>query len=917
MMDYINQLTELRANSTDSTLIRNSLRYVGMDPNGMQYEVYMKIGSHDTDNEYEKKGAAYSNELIVQTFVFPDGSFGSSGASKWIFKDTDGNYYPTNQLYREHNLSWWLRHHIIQLSVSWWYIIRDLTIVCAPYGSYKGSRFGIGGTYVIEPLVEAGGAPVLGLALEVADLFDGNTMQYVSNIPKYIRYRGYTAFGDSDDPYERLGTESGADVSKLRIKSSFEIRPRYALIDGSITLPEVEKILSLYNHPDNWHKQYLNAIFVSKSSQTGINLVGTARVYETRPAWNSGSKNQALYRALRIDSHDKEIEELELMKLEQRTKGLYRDYKFPDKFEVCVNMMCVTIPNGVTINQLLYERVDKRSRIAAVPKRAYKIVAVDNIIQRDRNILSDQLDNTEYCDYDTCNYPTISPIPTNIDYSTYDIYYQDDIVRRLEPLIRKHFVYNNVSTFEELIIKFGALPNHIIITLNHIISTGIALIDRFGFKCYLRQKDGVFFTTRSSIAAEPNISYDVSYYNSNLIGVSEGTLSEVLREGISKQVTLLLQETGPILNITINELRAKLDILGSTSILDRIRFIEKSVELGINDLIDAIRKVDYVISMLETSDNPEQLINDLQSNIFPDYSTRVFAVLWLYQTSIFATYEPVHHISHIQELINKGASAATIEKNCEYNSTNESLYTMSANKESTVIVHDMYAELPQRRHGGSSAKIANVQGNIRIFKIDERRWRNVRDNERCSYRLFLRKMRGEMASEYDRKFSSYGTWITKGQGMKIVRRTLEPGSSATMIRSSRRTGIVCDTMQITVILYHMYTLGINLPLLTNDNGRDELRSIQDKMFKGMDVTDEVRKKAVKGAYSTSKNINKLDPDIYGLKILRKNPEGKIEPQRQYIDNNFAFYLYKYTYIYKSPKISGEAGNVRKRSVVHY
>jgi hypothetical protein len=344
--------------------------------------------------------------------------------------------------------------------------------------------------------------------------------------------QGYIRFTETDSVFVNE-IINGVSTERKIIKSAFSKKLRYAFISGNTPSTRVNSILELFNSDENMDGEYIKVLIGSRVTRDGINFQNVRNFELLSAGWHMSGIYQALYRILRSTSHEKLI---------QRARA-----KDPNA-EIKVNIYrnaAISLA-GESIDLKLYTiSEDKDIKI----KRLERIMvecAVDCLINIKRNKRITDIDYSSACFYDKCDYTGVSQESTNLkpinlldsrykytelknpnlDYSTFDLYYTDDllnlIINRLKDLFRSYenLSINLISTISE----FSEFPEkYLILALYKIKRENIQFYNRLGFPVYLHLNGSNLYLSKSY-----NSDINNNFYVSNNIYTINRNLSSFL-----------------------------------------------------------------------------------------------------------------------------------------------------------------------------------------------------------------------------------------------------------------------------------------------------------------------------------------------------------------------------------------------------
>ena len=260
-------------------------------------------------------------------------------------------------------------------------------------------------------------------------------------------------------------------------------QPRYAsLTNLTATTKQLKALVDRYNQPDNVNGKIINVIMGSRKIAEGFSL-RNVQVEDIHTPWfNYSETSQAIARGIRVGSHNQ-------------------------LFEMDVNVVVqiyqrVSIPKGgkESIDLQMYEIAEHKDVSIKKVERIIKESAWDCSFTYNRNLVLGQ-DGNRDCDYQSCDYDCIG-VPKELmlsddhmlDLSTYQIYYSDtisELTRVLRDIFKNRFniSYNEiVHLFSDRYTSFEILS-----ALQKITNNNVKFINKYGFTSYLREDSNIYF----------------------------------------------------------------------------------------------------------------------------------------------------------------------------------------------------------------------------------------------------------------------------------------------------------------------------------------------------------------------------------------------------------------------------------------
>lgn len=688
-------------------------------------------------------------------FVFPDGSTGSDGFRKFVNKQGDGVYAPNTELAR------WLSspQHLRVLSSKFSEIVR--LSKDTPGNSWCYSNFVIGS-----------GAILLSLC------FEGQGFSRFSQTSSIFTSVAGAGLPPLCAPEHTKGVDR-----KVRIPKGL----RYALLTSETSAPEADAMLEAFNSYENRHGEYIKAIIGSPVTRDGLNLANVLQIHLVGPGWNQASTYQAESRAIRSTSHvDLIAEERQRLRLAGNPIGAHVDIR--------IYRHAAVTEEGTSIDVHMYQLSEVKDREIKRVMRMMKQVAADCQIHYRRNVRANDIDGSAQCDYDVCAYQCYDPVPTEIDYSSYDVLYTGDIVDAAVSEIRQIFHIEFNMSFDELYRRLEHYrPKFIDMAVVRLIQDKIPIIDRYGYTSYLREDRGSLFLRRDFPLkiSEPAGGYSLSIYTETLIGIQKMSLNQYIGELQRGEQVELIQQL------------QRLDPTGPE----------------FKQLIDSLN-LENKVDLLESSVY-QLFVNKVQS-------PAIRAIIMKYQTSVYQVPEPVAAIQiTAQALANRGKGRGRKPKpGSKFKLTAAQQQQVEAAPAhagaETVYIHTLFNQAYDRTSYAVSAKFSKADGRIRLLKPSEGvGWRDANPYELPVYNTIVQKQLQGMRNEFE-KFDIYGTILEPDRKFRIRDKTTEATTAAKRDKRKVNRGRVCEIWNKPSLIDVLWKLKI-MPFKTQvTESREEL-----------------------------------------------------------------------------------------------
>ena len=700
-----------------------------------QLKVYKQAVEDPESLRPESKNPAAFDDLKRQAanFIFPDDSTASVGYRKYVEEDKE-QYRATPEFQR------WLSDPVKfrSMSAKFYEIVR----LC---------KTDPGNCWCYLDYIRGAGAIVLGLCFE---------------------YNGFERYNEGSSVFNAIGTGNlppvcGAKPEDLLKNRTIRINKklRYALLTSDNSSgPEGRSLLELFNSYENRHGEYIKVVIGSPVTRDGLNLANVLQIHLASAGWNQASSYQAESRAIRSTSHVDLIEEYKASHPED----------LDPKIDIRVYRHAAVDENGMGVDIEMYELSEKKDREIKRIMRMMKQVSTDCQINYTRNVRPKDINGSANCDYDICAYKCYEPAPTSIDYTSYDVLYSQDVIEAIKYDIIDIFRVVFQLSFMDLYNELDYNKKFIDLAVTDLIENKIVIMNRYGYKSYLREDQGVLFLRHDFPLKilEKKGAIALSEYNEYLIGTEKITLNEY--NGIIQRGTGDLLEK--LEDLSEDEME---EIINNYTLENRILLLE-----------EAIKK--YYIDSIQ--DEVETFI------------------LNKFRNSIFFSFEPLNALEYTKNSMESRAKGRGRPKK------KESKFRFKPEQEKEII---KLIEKPNSKeviyiHNLASKKAQTSyhkkeEGTIRLYKASENiGWRDANEIEDIVYSELIKVKNKKNKVEFD----IYGT-IEDGK-FKIIDKTTE-NLKAQVDRRSAKKGRICDTWKRDELIdllwklrHNPFTININL-----------------------------------------------------------------------------------------------------------
>ena len=403
------------------------------------------------------------------------------------------------------------------------------------------------------------------------------------------------------------------------------------------------------------------------------------------------------------------------------------------------------------------------------------------------------------------------PVPSEFDYSTYDMYYSDGVVeqciQKIIALVRERGSVSFAELYKIWVESDKIRKIYIHMAVEKLITEKRALLDRFGFRCYLHSDGVIVYTQRDFPTSEQFSRQELSIYGEQLVGVLSSPFSEIVSQRQSTDQARMVEElrnipdpdeaeTPDLRETYLNLFTAKAKML---SLVTKVRLLEES------------------------------LIYIIKSSILGNSATvaekraRNFSIAFvkLQRAFLFETPEPWATITATKLQMakpNHGRGRRRKEGSRPKIVSSPVPQVGTRNPDNTIVenvyLHTLNSNEVEITSYAVTSKFNNVDANIRIYKPSEGTgWREVLSYEFPAYNDIIQKQRQIQKQQYE-KYPIYGTLLGDGK-MRIIDKTVSRRSSSSNDARTQPRGEICTTRSVPKLFQILKSLGIEPPKSTN------------------------------------------------------------------------------------------------------
>lgn len=384
-----------------------------------QTKYYLKAYKKDsrkkdvTDDDEKNKKGFFNNVREASLFIYPDGSYGSKGFKKYIMESKKA----ATIVKKSHIKYKFNPKENIQEKLDGKTDEERLT---------KLGKYSILYAKVIDKILNTPGN-----CFVYSSIINGSGIILMSLILELYGYSRATGY------------------EKTKGK-------RYALFTGDTR--NTGKIVDRFNKSDNKYGEYIQVILGSKAISEGYSFKNILFECINTPHWNYSETAQALARGIRLGSHkdlpDSQVEIMQPITIPNRKS--VRKY-IPEQ-----NV------NDLSIDLRMYKiSQDKDISIQSIIRLLME-TSFDCMLNYMRNHVDNGVDGSRECEYMSCNYKCDGIDEkiiqrgineSDIDYSTYNLYYLSSYIspirKSIEKLLRKNIHMSLENILDNLKEQFG------------------------------------------------------------------------------------------------------------------------------------------------------------------------------------------------------------------------------------------------------------------------------------------------------------------------------------------------------------------------------------------------------------------------------------------------------------------------------
>ena len=472
-------------------------KYIKVFPDAMSsfQEQVVQEASERMDDKTDTSGKTKGGSFLkysrnASNFVFPDGSYGSEGYKKHALRHRVKEKGTHDSVEFDDITKQEVKNNLGKLSSKYESIINII----------KEHPTEL--VYIYCELVTGSGGLVLALCLQALGF------KWIKNVP--------TILSDDDEKHD-------------------DNRRGFAIISSNTETTSgkgsVGKMIDAFSSPQNKYGKYIQVLIGSKKISEGITLKNVRQLHIVMPHWNLSALDQASGRIIRNLSHESLPEN-------ERYVHIYR------------HVAVTKNPSVETPDIYIYRKAEDKDKKNTLVYRFLKIMAFDCSLMYQRNVIEGDVNGSRECDYMDCNYECyrypVENIHVNLEtknfeytvpekeilYDTYNLFYsfneRKKLAKRIISIFRDIFLCTLKQLFDMLELKPVQL-RLLLLTLQDMIDERVTIINKYGFECYLKEKNNIIFidyTIESSTVSDSStasyVKYPIAYSVTSFENFMEG-----------------------------------------------------------------------------------------------------------------------------------------------------------------------------------------------------------------------------------------------------------------------------------------------------------------------------------------------------------------------------------------------------------
>lgn len=263
-----------------------------------------------------------------------------------------------------------------------------------------------------------------------------------------------------------------------------------------MTSEELDKnVITTFNSIGNTYSKHIHVILGSSTISEMYSFYNIRQIHILQAEWNFAVIDQIVGRGVRFGSHNN-------LPVEKRNVTVYLHTAIPNLSNKEIDK---------SIDYYKYKRSQLKDYAIKKLEYLWKTSAIDCTIFKGRNEDTTNNNNSRDCEYEKCNY-TCDIRPTQelkINPTNYQVYYSDAQVFKIKQLIINmfsiNFKYEFKALFNECLVYNLISPTQkflVLKALYTLIYNQSVIYNKYGFPCYLKQSNNVYFLSNEKVISE-------------------------------------------------------------------------------------------------------------------------------------------------------------------------------------------------------------------------------------------------------------------------------------------------------------------------------------------------------------------------------------------------------------------------------
>jgi hypothetical protein len=602
-------------------------------------KTFGKVVEETENADEEVKNSIYNNSRQAALFVFPDGKYGKDGFKKYIISKSNNTYSLNDELGKALSVNNDDERQRQRLEKLYKYSSKFAKCIENILKATKEGKL----SFVFCSYIHGSGGILFSLILRL--------------------------FGFSK--------ATGEDLTKGK---------RYAIVNSEMSsAKEIKDIINKYNDPSNRHGEYISVLIGSNVISEGFTLKNVQEEHILTGHWNYSETAQVIARGYRLNSHEDLLNEglvpvlsVYLYVSMPNPDGEYRDVE--------------------SIDLKLYEFSEVKDVNIKHVERLIQESAFDCALDYKRNY-KPGYDYQRECNYAKCEYKcdgieSLDVSEKELDYSTYNLYYNQlnvkNAVNDIIELFKTRFNLNfkNIKNILNMYSVYDLLT-----ALNDIIVKQHIVTNKYGFSCYIMHENNNYFLVNN---LGDNKNYLSEFYVANQIVRETSDFKTILDKDLYSQ--------------NIPEI---IEALFKLENEEEIKKVIESLPLKIQNIL-----LENSITALENGINVNDLQRDVILNNLKKYAKKVGNDLWI---SFLLKDNDVIRCSRIETGFKEWGACSEDEKTIYNETTKEDILSFEDNEYGLYgivegnkfkIKENVYEETFKKGKPGEKDKRKELKGKV-------------------------------------------------------------------------------------------------------------------------------------------------------------------------------------------------------------